>query len=45
MLARISNVDSPLRIVFCDFREDWYVGADNRKRGLEKMLDIKEHEE
>ena len=45
MLAQILNVDSPLRIVFCDSREVGNIGVDSRKRGLGKMLDIKEHEE
>ena len=45
-LAQISNVDSPLRnSVLGYWRDLVYCGVDNRKRGLRKMLDIKEHEE
>ena len=46
MLTQLSNVDSPLRIELCDEEEiDSVLGVDSRKRGLGKMLDIKEHEE
>ena len=46
VLARVSNVDSPLRMVLCDNRGFYLLlGVDNRKRGLGKMLDIKDHEE
>ena len=31
--------------MFCDSKEIEDVGVDSRKRGLGKMLDIKEHEE
>ena len=44
-LARTSNVDHPQGIMFCDSEEVLIAGADSRKRGLGKMLDIKEHEE
>lgn len=45
-IARILNVDSPLRMLLCDRKETYLVlGVDSRKRGLGKMLDIKEHEE
>ena len=45
MLIWVSNVDFPPEVVFCDRGEIDDVGVDNRKRGLGKMLDIKEHEE
>ena len=46
MQAQISNVDSPRRIECFVIEKRFSVfGVDNRKRGLRKMLDIKEHEE
>jgi len=38
-------VDHPQGKMFCDSEEVLIAGADSRKRGLGKMLDIKEHEE